>query len=196
LAFGLILWLGGVEAWRQIVEGDWRYVLAALGVTLLWNLVAALRWSLVANRVAGTKICAFRYFFTYQMLGMFAGQVVPITIGMLGARPAALSLSQEVPLSRSALSVFVDKLFDLVLALVLVPPVALFLVGWIERPLAFGIMGCVVVAAALLIGWQYEQAIRFFGQLGTRFARPLARLPVIGRRLVRRLPGQLDRLTS
>ena len=50
LAFGLILWLGGVEAWQQIVEGDWRYVLAALGVTLLWNLVAAFRWSLIANR--------------------------------------------------------------------------------------------------------------------------------------------------
>lgn len=196
LAFGLILWLGGIEAWRQIVQGDWRYVLAALGVTLLWNLVAAFRWSLIANRVVGAKICAYRYFFTYQMLGMLTGQVVPITIGMLGARPVALSLSQQVSLGRSALSVFMDKLFDLVLALLLVIPVALFLVGWIERPLAFGIMGCVVVVAALLIGWQYEQAIRFFGQLGTRFAGPLARVPVIGRRLVRRLPGQLDRLSS
>ena len=196
LAFGLILWIGGVEAWQQIVQGDWRYVLAALGVTLLWNLVAAFRWSLIANRIAGAKICSYRYFFTYQMIGMLTGQVVPITIGMLGARPVALSLSQQVPLSRSALSVFLDKLFDLVLALLLVIPVALFLVGWIERPLAFGIMGGVVVAGALLIGWQYEQAIRFFGQLGTRFSKPLARVPVIGRRLVRRLPGQLDRLSS
>ena len=196
LVFGLILWLGGVEAWRQIVQGDWRYVLAALGVTLLWNLVAAFRWSLIANRVVDAKICAYRYFFTYHMLGMLTGQVVPITIGMLGARPVALSLSQQVSLGRSALSVFMDKLFDLVLALLLVIPVALFLVGWIERPLAFGIMGCVVVVAALLIGWQYEQAIRSFGQLGTRFSQPLARVPVIGRRLVRRLPGQLDRLSS
>ena len=196
LAFGLILWLGGIEAWQQIVQGDWRYVLAALGVTLLWNVVAAYRWSLIANRVVGTKICAFRYFFTYQMIGMFTGQVVPITIGMLGARPVALSLSQQVSLGRSALSVFLDKLFDLVLALLLVIPVALFLVGWIERPLALGVMGGVVIIAALLIGWQYEQAIRLFGQLGTRFAKPLARVPVIGRRLVRRLPGQLERLSS
>ena len=196
LAFGLILWLGGVEAWQQIVQGDWRYVLAALGVTLLWYVVAAFRWSLIANRVVGAKICDYRYFFTYQMIGMLTGQVVPITIGMLGARPVALSLSQQVRLGRSALSVFLDKLFDLVLALTLVVPVALFLVGWIERPLAFGIMGCMVVVGALLIGWQYEQAIRFFGQLGTRFAKPVARIPVIGRRLVRRLPKQLDRLSS
>jgi uncharacterized protein (TIRG00374 family) len=196
LAFVFILYLGGVEAWEQIVKGDWRYVLAALAVTLLWNVVAAFRWALIANRVAGAKVCAFRYYFTYQMIGMLTGQVVPVTIGMLGARPVALSLSQQVPLRRSALSVFLDKSFDLILALLLIFPVALFLVGWIERPLAFGIMGSVVVAGVLLVGWKYEQAVRFFGRLGARFVRSLAIVPVIGRRLVSRLPQQLDRLSS
>jgi uncharacterized protein (TIRG00374 family) len=196
LAFGLVLYLGGVEAWKQILQGDWRYVLAALAVTLLWNVVAAFRWSLIANQVAGFKICAFRYIFTYHMIGMLAGQVVPITIGMLGARPVALSLSQQVSLGRSALSVFLDKLFDLVLALLLVSPVALYLVGWIERPPALGIMASLAVIGASFIGWRYEQAVRFAGQLGARLTRPLARVPVIGRRLVRRLPKQLDRLSS
>jgi uncharacterized protein (TIRG00374 family) len=196
LAFGLVLYLGGGEAWEQIVQGDWRYVLAALAVTLLWNVVAALRWSLIANQVAGSKICDFRYIFTYHMIGMLAGQVVPITIGMLGARPVALSLSQQVSLGRSALSVFLDKLFDLVLALLLVSPVALFLVGWIGRPLALGVMGGLAAIGAVIIGWRYEQAVRFVGQLGARLAQPLARVPVIGRRLVRRLPKQLDRLSS
>ena len=62
LVFGLILYLGGVQAWQQILEGDWRYVLAALAATVLWNLVAAYRWSLIANEVAGRKICRFPYF--------------------------------------------------------------------------------------------------------------------------------------
>ena len=196
LAFGLILYFRGVEAWERIVNVDWGYVWAALTVTLLWNVVAALRWMLIANEVAGAKICAYRYFFTYQMLGTLTGQVMPITIGMLGTRPVALSLSQQVSLSRAALSVFMDKLFDLVLALVLVFPAVLFLAGWISHPLAAGLIGGVVIVAALLIGWQYEQAVRFSGQLGMRFAKSLARVPVIGRRLVRRLPGQLERLSS
>lgn len=196
LAFGLLLYLGGAEAWQQIAQGDWRYVLAAFAVTLLWNLVAAYRWSLIANRVAGGEICAYRYFFTYHMLGMLVGQVVPITVGMLGGRPVALSLSQEVSLKRSALSVFLDKLFDLILAVLLVAPVAVYLVGWVERPLALGLMGGVVTVGALLIAWQYERAIRLVGQVGSRLAQPLSRVPVIGRRLVRRLPGQLDRLSS
>ncbi len=196
LIFALILYLGGGEAWKQIIEGDIRYMLAAFVVTMLWNLVAAYRWSLIANRVVGTEICPFRYFFTYHMIGMLIGQVVPITVGMLGGRPVALSLSQEVSLKRSALSVFLDKLFDLALALLLVIPVALYLVGWIERPLAFGIMGGLVLVGVALVAWQYESVIRLLGQVGSRLAQPLERVPVIGRRLVRGLPQQLDRLSS
>lgn len=196
LIFGLILYLGGVQAWQQILEGDWRYVLAALAATILWNLVAAYRWSLIATEVVGRRICPYRYFYTYQMIGMLIGQVVPITVGMLGGRPAALSLSQEVSLRRSALSVFLDKLFDLILALLLVVPVALHLVGWIERPLAFGIMGSLVVGGILALAWYYERAIQLLGRLGSRLAQPLTGVPVIGRRLISRLPKQLDRLSS
>jgi uncharacterized membrane protein YbhN (UPF0104 family) len=57
-------------------------------------------------------------------------------------------------------------------------------------------MGGLAVVGAVLIGWRYEQAVRFIGQLGARLVQPLARVPVIGRRLVRRLPKQLDRLSS
>ncbi|MGD8791390.1 MAG: lysylphosphatidylglycerol synthase transmembrane domain-containing protein [Anaerolineae bacterium] len=193
LIFVLILWLGGVKAWQQIVRGDWRYILAALGVTLLWNLVAAYRWSLIAGDLnTDVADCPFRYYFTYHMIGMFLGQVVPITVGMLGGRPVALSLSRGVSLKRSALSVFMDKLFDLVLALLLVIPVALYLIDWIDLGLAFGLMAATVAAAALAVAWQYEAIISWAGQLGARLARPLGRLPVIGQRL----PAQLDRLAA
>ena len=198
LAFGLILYWGGAEAWEQILHGDWRYVLAAFAVTLLWNLLAAYRWSLVAGQVIGEEgaICPFRYYFTYHMIGMFIGQVVPITVGMLGGRPVALSLSRGVSLRRSALSVLLDKFFDLALALLLVVPVVLYLVDWISRPLAFGLMAGMVVLGALLAGWQYERGMALIGQAGARLSRPLVHLPLIGRRLVQRLPEQLARLSE
>jgi uncharacterized protein (TIRG00374 family) len=196
LVFGLILYQGGIDVWVQIAQSDWRYVLAALVSTLLWNMVAAFRWSLIANHVFGNRVCTYPYFFTYQMLGMLIGQVVPITVGMLGGRPVALSLSQQASLKRSVLSVFLDKIFDLILAVLLVTPVALYLVGWIERPLAFGLMGAVVTIGALLIAWQYERVLRLVGQVGSRLARPLAHVPVVGRRLVHRLPQQLERLSN
>jgi uncharacterized protein (TIRG00374 family) len=198
LAFGLILYWGGAEAWQQILHGDWRYVLAAFVVTLLWNLLAAYRWSLIAGQVIGEEgaACPHRYYFTYHMIGMFIGQVVPITVGMLGGRPVGLSLSRGVSLRRSALSVFLDKFFDLALALLLVVPVVLYLVDWISRPLAFGLMAGMVVVGALLAAWQYERGMAFIGQAGSRLFRPLVHLPLIGRRLVQRLPEQLARLSE
>jgi len=196
LVFVLILYLGGIQAWQQIVQGDWRYVVAAFAVTLLWNMVASYRWALIANHVVGREVCPYSYFFTYHMIGMLIGQVVPITVGMLGGRPVALSLSQEVSIRRSALSVFLDKFFDLLLALLLVTPVALYLIDWIDRPLAFGLMGGIVIVGAALVGWQYERAIQLVGRVGSRLAQPLEHIPVIGRRLIRRLPQQLDRLSS
>jgi uncharacterized protein (TIRG00374 family) len=197
LAFGLILYLGGVDAWRQIARPDWGYVLAALAVTLLWNLVAAYRWSTIADPVTREpERCPFRYYFTYHMIGMMTGQVVPITVGMLGGRPVALSLSREVPLRRAALSVLLDKIFDLTLALLLVLPAALFLIGWNGLALTLGLMVGIVAVSSLLIGWRYEQGLQWLGRLAARLAQPLASVPVIGQRLIRRLPDQLQRLSS
>jgi uncharacterized membrane protein YbhN (UPF0104 family) len=100
LIFVLILYMGGLEAWQQIAQGDWRYVVAAFLVTLLWNMVAAYRWALIANNVVGRQICPYPYFFTYHMIGMLIGQVVPITVGMLGGRsgsqPFARGLAQAI----------------------------------------------------------------------------------------------------
>lgn len=197
LIFALILYSGGIEAWQQIVQGDWRYVAAALAVTLLWNMVAAYRWSLVTNQVAGDQAdFPYRYYFTYHMIGMITGQVLPITVGMLGGRPVALSLSRGVSLRRAALSVFLDKLFDLILALLFVGPVVIYLIGWISLPVAFGLMGGAVAIGVVLAGWQYEQLMKWVGRVASRLAQPLARVPVIGSRLVRRLPQQLERLSS
>ena len=83
------------------------------------------------------------------MIGMLTGQVLPITVGMLGGRPVALSLSRSVSLRQSALSVFVDKLFDLILALLLVLPVALFLANGISLTVAFVLMASTVIVGAI-----------------------------------------------
>lgn len=197
LAFALILYLGGLRAWDQILKSDWVLMLAALLVTVLWNIVATYRWMMIADQVIETPSrCPFRYYFTYHILGMLLGQVAPITVGMLGARPVALSLSRGVPLARSALSVFLDKFFDLILALLLVLPTAFYLVDWISLTASLAIMAVIVVVATLLISWRYEWAVRTMARVGARLARPLSYLPLVGRRLAQRLPAQLERLSQ
>jgi uncharacterized protein (TIRG00374 family) len=121
---------------------------------------------------------------------------MPITLGMLGGRPVALSLSRGVSLKLSVVSVFLDKLFDLALAMLLAIPVGLYLVGWIERPLAFGLMAAVVFLAALLMAWRYRAIVQLSARAGVHLAKPLALVPFIGGRLARRLPQQMNRLAS
>jgi uncharacterized protein (TIRG00374 family) len=197
LAFALILYLGGVEVWRQIAQSDLRYVLAGLVATLVWNLIAAYRWYIIADAVTeGNPGPRYRYYFTYHMLGMAIGQLVPISVGMLGGRPVALSLSGTVPLRRAVLSVVLDKFFDLILALLLLIPVACYLVDWISLPLTLGLMGAIVIVAAILIGWQYERVMRWLARVALRLSRPLVRVPFVGRRLMGRLPQQLERLAN
>jgi uncharacterized protein (TIRG00374 family) len=197
LALGLILYLGGVQAWQQILSADWRYVLAALAATLLWNLVSAYRWSLIAAQISSeAAACPYRYFFTYQMIGMVTGQVLPVTVGMLGGRPAALSLSRGVSLKRAAASVFLDKLFDLILALLLVVPVALYLVHWISFSLALGLMASMVLVGGALIGLEYTPAVQWLAHVAAKLSRPLVHVPVIGQKFASRLPEQLDRLAT
>jgi len=194
--FGLILYLGGATAWQQMVNGDWRYAAGVLGVTVAWNLLGSLRWALIARWVLGDAgKLPFRFYFTCHMIGMFLGQVVPITVGMLGGRPVALSLSQEVSLKRSALSVLLDKLFDLLLAVLVAAPAALYLVGWLKLAPTLALMGAAVAFGAIVVGWQYERAVSLASRLGSRVAQFLARVPV-GRRLVRRVPEQLERLSE
>jgi uncharacterized protein (TIRG00374 family) len=197
LAFALILYLGGVKVWRQIAQSDLRYVLAGLVATLVWNLIAAYRWFLIACAVAeGNPGPRYRYYFTYHMLGMATGQLVPISVGMLGGRPVALSLSGMVPLRRAVLSVVLDKFFDLILALLLLVPVACYLVDWISLPLTFGLMAAIVIVAAVFIGWQYEGMMRWLARVALHLSRPLVRVPFVGRRLMSRLPQQLERLAN
>lgn len=197
LIFALILYLGGVEDWQQIIQSDWRYLLAGLAAALVWNLIAAYRWFLIADAVTeGKHGPAYRYYFTYHMLGMAIGQLVPISVGMLGGRPVALSLSGTVPLRRAVLSVVLDKFFDVILALSLLIPIACYLVDWISLPLALGLIAVIVVVEASLIGWQYERMMRWLARVALGLSRPLVRVPFIGQRLMSRLPQQLERLAN
>jgi uncharacterized protein (TIRG00374 family) len=195
--FAFILYLGGAEVWRQIFQANPLYLAAFLAVLLAWNLVATYRWYLIAGAVTqGHPGSSFPQYFTYHMIGMLTGQILPIGVGLIGGRAVALTLAGKVPLSRSALSVVLDKFFDVVLAALLAVPAALYLVDWITLPMTVVLVAIVVLLGLVLVGWQYETTMRWLARLAARLARPLTRLPVIGRRLIARLPQQLDRLST
>jgi uncharacterized protein (TIRG00374 family) len=195
--FAFILYQGGWRVWQQIFRSEPLFLLGALTATLAWNLVAAYRWYLISKAVTeGHPGPSYPHYYTYHMIGMLTGQILPIGVGLLAGRPVALSLSGEVSLRRATLSVVLDKFFDLVLAALLAVPTALYLVDWIDLPTAAGAIVAAIVLGFLLIGWQYENTMRWLARLAARLARPFTRLPIVGRRLISRLPQQLERLST
>jgi uncharacterized membrane protein YbhN (UPF0104 family) len=82
------------------------------------------------------------------------------------------------------------------MALLVAIPAVLFLAGWVDLTPVLGSIGVLLILALILLGWQYEALVQRFGRTASRLAQPLARVPVFGRRLVRRLPDQLERLAT
>lgn len=194
--FLLILYLGGVDVWVQLLQANFWYILAILAVTILWNVVATYRWSIIADRITQDIYhVPFRYYFAYQMIGIVTGQIVPVTLGMLGGRAVALTLSKGVPLRYSLLSTFIDKLFDLGLALLLAIPVALGLAGWISLTYTLMIMGLIAVFVIAFLAWRFEWGMSLIGSFGIQAAQPLGRVPLVGRRLANRIPQRIEELS-
>jgi uncharacterized protein (TIRG00374 family) len=128
--FGLIFWLGGPEAWQQILAGDREDILAAFLLIGLVSMLSAARLRLLARSLAGQELASFswRRFYYLNMTVRALGLVVPRSLGILAGKSAALR-SLGVSLKRSVWIVLMDNLFDLGLLGILTVPSLFFLKG-------------------------------------------------------------------
>jgi uncharacterized membrane protein YbhN (UPF0104 family) len=129
--FGLIFWLGGPEAWRQVLSGDLRGILPAFLLSGMAGMLAATRLRIIAGSVAGREMPSWCRFYYLNMTARALGLVVPRGLSTLGGKSVALK-ALGVPLKRSVWLVLMDNVFDVGLLSVLVIPSLLFLRGLIS----------------------------------------------------------------
>ena len=129
--FGLILWSGGLETWRQVLAGDRWALLAAFLTTGSAHVLSATRLRLMAHSMTGRKLAPWRRFYYLNMTARALGLVVPRSLSTLGGKSVALR-SLGVSLKRSVWTVLMDNLFDLSLLGVLAVPALFFLKGWVS----------------------------------------------------------------
>lgn len=151
--FGAVLYVGGVDAWRQLLAADPRWMSVALICTALLTYVSAARWGLIANAVAGTRLCSTRAYYHYLMMGRTAGLVLPEALGVYSVGPLAMKAEGRASFRLAFASLFVDKLFDLGLSGLLLLPTAAYALRLIDlRSCAalylavFGLVGAVLWA--------------------------------------------------
>jgi uncharacterized membrane protein YbhN (UPF0104 family) len=129
MLFGIILWLGGLEAWQQILAGDLEDILPSFLLTGLAGMLAATRLRLIATSVAGRELSSWRRFYYLSMTARALGLVVPRSLSTLAGKSVALR-AMGVSLRRSVWIVLMDNIFDLSLLGVLMAPALFFLEGW------------------------------------------------------------------
>jgi len=138
--FALILWLGGLDPWQQILAGDCWALLAAFLCGGLGNMLSATRLQLVARSLAGRDLAPWRRFYYLNMTARALGLVAPRGLSTLGGKSVGLR-ALGVSLKRSFWIVLLDNFFDLALLGALMVPSLLFLKDWISS--------CAFIALAL-----------------------------------------------
>lgn len=178
--FGLILWRGGLDAWKKILtafsaEGNPADVLLSLLLTGLAGMLAAARLRLVAETVAsGGRLASWRRFYQLNATVRAMGLLIPRSLSTFAGKPVALR-ALGLSLKRSAWIVLLDNLLDVILLSAWLIPALLFLKSWISSYLFIALLGGSVLALGLGVWWMMADTSTDFSTMASSRLGALAR---------------------
>lgn len=146
---GFLVWFGP-DTLATLLSVDLAFLIGAFGCTLAIVLCIGLRWSMLVQAVSASSprlLESCRYFLLNRVIGF----VVPKDLSDVAGRVFLLTTRHGVPPSEAAVSVFLDRLFDLALALTLLGPALLFLSGVVSlQGFALSLLVLLLTAGATL----------------------------------------------
>lgn len=143
--FGMVLYWGGVKAWRQVLRADPLWLGVAFACTAALTYVSAARWGLIANAVAGMRVGSTRVYYHALMMGKTVGLVLPESVGVYAVGPLTVKAEGQSSFKLAFGTLFLDKLFDLGLSGVLLLPTAAYALRLVS------LEGCAALFVALFI---------------------------------------------
>lgn len=177
LLFGLILWWAGAEPWQQILDSDWRLLLAALLIYGAVGIVSALRLRVVAQALTNEDVGSRRRFYYLSMTARVLGLVLPRGISTLGGKSVGLR-ALGISLRRSVWIVLMDNIYDILTLAIAAIPAVLFLQEQIGI-VTFVLFTLVLWALLTLVLWRTVSS----GNVAPIFEWLLARVPWLSQRL-------------
>jgi uncharacterized protein (TIRG00374 family) len=158
------------ELGRALALADYRYVLLAIGITLLWLLVRAFAWrTLLRDKVSlGTA------FFTLNE-GYLLNNLLPFRLGEVGR---AFLLSRKAPVGfwQVISTIIIERILDLAIAVGLLFATLPFVVGATgagQLAVSVGLLVLVGLAGLYLLARNRDWAMRMFERVSARL--PLLR---------------------
>lgn len=177
LLFALILWWAGAEPWHQILDSDWRLLLAALLIYGAVGIVSALRLRVVAEALTSDDVGSRRRFYYLSMTARVLGLVLPRGISTLGGKSVGLR-ALGISLRRSLWIVLMDNIYDILTLGLAAIPAIFFLQGQIGA-VSFLVLTLILWALLALALWITVSS----GKVAPIFAWLLTHVPWLSQRL-------------
>jgi uncharacterized protein (TIRG00374 family) len=125
---------------------------ATLGIT--WCLVV--RWGILTNALVGGRVAGWIDYYHYFIIVRSLGFILPKDATDLGGRAVWLSRSHDISLSQSITSVFLDRIFDILLLAVFLPAVLLYWLNWAKASVTISFMFGFCIVFAFLLFFIYK----------------------------------------
>ncbi len=149
--FSLLVYVGA----RKSVEGalsdslltvfspDIIPIVLSIATTFGAFFLYSLRWGYIANSIAGKKVCSSGEYFHYFISGFFSGQFISQFGGTLVVRPGMLSKKRDISYRKAVSSVFLEKIFDFILVLIMIVPCLLYVFQLVNVSEAITVIVCI-----------------------------------------------------
>jgi uncharacterized protein (TIRG00374 family) len=154
--FSIFVYQSGIDGLSRF--GQLRIVplcgifFATFGIT--WCLVG--RWGTLTNAVGGGRVAGWLDYYHYFIIVRALGFILPKDATDLAGRAVWLCRSHDISLSQSGTSVFLDRIFDILLLAVFLPSVLPYWLNWAKASVTIGFMlgFCIVVAVLLFFSYK------------------------------------------
>jgi uncharacterized protein (TIRG00374 family) len=173
----------GREDLGRIRDIDPIYAVLCFGCTLAMAVVSALKWKMSIQSTGGAGKIGFGTLLYYFMFGRTVGLVLPMDISDFGVRTMSLRFRHDVSIGRASYSVYLDRIFDGVVAGLLLVPSVLYIVGAIEPRMGIALFGVAFLAGLICFSFFGRQTMKVLAFVFRILFRAVCKIPWIGRRV-------------
>lgn len=145
--------------------------------TLAMALTSVWKWRICLESMGEAGNARFGALFHYFMIGRVLGLVVPMELGDLSARAAALKFKHALSVGRGTYSVYLERAFDIAVSGILLVPSALFMLDVVSPAAGLAIAGLGFLAGLLCFAVLGRQTIRLLVELFRLILRVVCVIP-------------------
>lgn len=175
------------ESIQKLKEIRWLPAAGALVATLGITSSIAFRWGTIVNALEGRKLAPWHRYYHYFIQSRALGFVLPKDVTDFGVRILWLKRSHKSSLSDAGVSVFIDRLYDLMAMLILLASVVPYWLGMFSAVATGGLMVVIIVAFGYLLVYRQHYLLRLMQKLLNFALKLFSVFPFIKKRLPERI---------